>query len=58
MKISKEGEALAFQEPLVCVRIHGKNFHDENRKMFLKNIKVGFLANLMMRSLKEIEYFF
>ena len=35
MKMCKYGEALAFQDPLACIRIHGKNFHDDNRKMFL-----------------------
>ena len=42
MKICKHGQALAFQEPLVCVRIHGKNFHDENRKMFFSEYKAWF----------------
>lgn len=53
MKISKEGEALAFQEPLVCVRIHGKNFHDENRKMFFKEYKSWFFSQLNDENFKR-----
>ena len=43
MKMSKNYNAYAVQEPLVSIRIHGKNFHDENRKMFFREYKRWFL---------------
>ena len=39
MKMSKTEEAYAIQKPLLCIRIHGKNYSDENRKMFFKEFK-------------------
>jgi len=36
MKISKNKNAYAIQEPLLEIRIHGNNFLDKNRKMFFK----------------------
>ena len=42
MKMSKNCNAFAVQEPLVSIRIHGKNFHDENRKMFFREYKRWF----------------
>ena len=39
MKMSKIEEAYAIQKPLLCIRIHGKNFSDEHRKMFFKEFK-------------------
>ena len=44
MKFCKEGDAHAIQDPLLCVRIHGKNFLDVNRKMFFKEYKEWFLS--------------
>ena len=42
MKICKTGEAFAIQKNLLGIRIHGKNFHDENRKMFFLEYKSWF----------------
>ena len=58
MKICKHGEVLAFQNPLACIRIHGKNFHDENRGMFFKEYKIWFLVNFMTACLKKNRIFF
>ena len=44
MKICKDGEAYAIQKTLLCVRIHGKNFHDENRQMFFQEYKKWFFS--------------
>ena len=44
MKICKVGEAHAIQKTLLCVRIHGKNFHDENRQMFFQEYKKWFFS--------------
>jgi len=46
MKISKTGEAYATQKTLLCVRIHGKNFQDENRQMFFKEYKDWFFSQV------------
>ncbi len=46
MKISKTGDAYAIQKTLLCVRIHGKNFHDENRKMFFQEYKNWFFSQI------------
>ncbi len=58
MKICKYGEALAFQEPLACIRIHGKNFHDENRKMFFEEFKIWFFSQLNDEFFKKNKNFF
>ncbi|MBD1139309.1 glycosyltransferase [Pelagibacterales bacterium SAG-MED46] len=39
MRISKTKQALAIQNPLLLIRIHGNNFHDKNRKMFFNEFK-------------------
>ena len=39
MKISKKEEAYIIQKPLLSIRIHGKNFSDENRKMYFDEFK-------------------
>ena len=44
MKICKKGEAYAIQKSLLCIRIHKKNFNDENRKMFFEEYKRWFLS--------------
>ena len=44
MKMSKLEEAHAIQKPLLCVRIHGKNFSDENRKMYFKEFKKWYFS--------------
>ena len=58
MKICKHGEALAFQNPLACIRIHGKNFHDENRGMFFKEYKFWFFSQLHDSMFKKNRIFF
>ena len=39
MKMSKTEEAFIIQKPLLSIRIHGKNFSDEHRKMFFREFK-------------------
>ena len=39
MKISKTEEAHVIQKSLLSIRIHGKNFSDENRKMYFNEFK-------------------
>ncbi len=58
MKISKNSEALAIQEPLVLIRIHGKNFHDINRKMFFKEYKDWYLSQKRDDLFNRNKYFF
>ena len=58
MKMCKYGEALAFQDPLACIRIHGKNFHDENREMFFKEYKTWFISQSKDNLFKRNRIFF
>ena len=39
MKMSKIEEAYAIQKPILCIRIHGKNFSDQHRKMYFNEFK-------------------
>ncbi len=39
MKLSKMEECFTIQKPLLSIRIHGKNFSDQHRKMYFKEFK-------------------
>ena len=43
MKLSKMEECFTIQKPLLSIRIHGKNFSDQHRKMYFKEFKNWYL---------------
>ena len=58
MKVCKTGEAHSIQEPLLCIRIHGKNFLDVNRKMFFREYNSWFLGQVKDKFFKRNKFSF
>ncbi len=66
MKICKNNDAHVIQKPLLCIRIHGKNFSDLNRKMayeeyknwYFSQTRDDFFKRNQLHFIKKLSYLF